>query len=99
MDAKLIRRLARDMLPSIGWTGQYGNIYYSTGYNGHGLAFSQLAGKMIGELMAGERSDLTDHVLINKPIRGAPSASIAYAAAMAEILYYRISDWLTDRGK
>ncbi len=39
--------LTFDFLPSVGRTGKHDNIYYSMGYNGHGVAFSQLAGQMI----------------------------------------------------
>jgi glycine/D-amino acid oxidase-like deaminating enzyme len=85
-------------LPSVGRTGKHNNIYYSVGYNGHGLAFSQLAGKMLAALMADERSELTDNVLINKPILGMRSASITYAAVNAYKAYYKALDQLLKRG-
>jgi hypothetical protein len=68
------------------------------GYNGHGLAFSQLAGKMLAALMSDERSELTDNVLINKRILGMHSASITYVAANAYKGYYKILDRLLNRG-
>ena len=88
-----------DFLPSVGCTGRNGNIYYSLGYNGHGLAFSQLAGKMLAELMSEERSELTDHMLINRSIWGVPSASIAYLSSNAYKMYLKIVDQLLDIGK
>jgi len=88
-----------DFLPSIGCTGQHENVYYSMGYNGHGLAFAQLCGKMIAALMAGERSELTDHMLVNRRLWGVPSASLSYLGINAYKLYYRLYDrWLESGG-
>lgn len=91
--------LTFDFLPTVGCTGQDKNIYYSLGYNGHGLSFAQLAGKMIAALMAGEQSDLTNHILINKSPRGVPSAPLTYAAVTAATSYYRLLDLMLDIGK
>lgn len=88
-----------DFLPSIGRTGRHQNIYYSMGYNGHGLTFSQLAGKMLAELMAGEKTELTDHLLINKAVFGVPSASVMCLGINAYKSYFKISDRLLDMGK
>ncbi len=48
-----------DFHPTIGVTGAKKNIYYGVGYSGHGVSWSQLAGKMISQLYAGEDSELT----------------------------------------
>jgi len=88
-----------DFLPSIGRTGKHDNIYYSVGYNGHGLAFSQLAGTMLAELMAAEKSDLTDHFLINKRLWGVPSAALTYLGINSYKTYFRMCDWMLDVGK
>jgi glycine/D-amino acid oxidase-like deaminating enzyme len=85
-----------DFLPSVGLTGTYKNIYYSMGYNGNGLAFAQLAGKMLAALMAGEDSDLTRNVLTNKPMWGVPSASAMYLATHGLKYYYKIIDRLLE---
>jgi glycine/D-amino acid oxidase-like deaminating enzyme len=91
--------MTMDLLPSVGRTGKNRNIYYSMGYNGHGLAFSQLAGRMLADLMSDERSDLTDHMLINKSIWGVPSASISYLGSNGYKLYFKALDRLLDMGK
>ena len=88
-----------DFVPSIGCTGKYHNVYYSMGYNGHGLTLTHLAGKMLAELMAGEKTDLTDHMLINKRIFGVPSASITYLGINAYKSYFKISDYMLAMGK
>ena len=88
-----------DMLPSIGCTGKHGNIYYSMGYNGHGMAFSQLVGKMLAELMSGEKTELTDHVLINQRLWGVPSKSAMYLGMNSYKLYLQALDLLSDIGR
>jgi glycine/D-amino acid oxidase-like deaminating enzyme len=48
-----------DFTLSVGVTGEDKNIFYGVAYNGEGVAFSQTAGRIICELMAGEESELT----------------------------------------
>jgi len=91
--------LTFDFLPSVGRTGKHRNIYYSMGYNGHGLAFAQLAGKMISALMASESSELTDHPLINRRMWGVPSANLSYLGINTYKLYYKLYDRWLDFGK
>ena len=88
-----------DGLPTIGCTGKYRNIYYSMGYYGHGLAFSHIAGKMLAELMAGERTELTDHFLIDRSLWGVPSASLTYLGANSYKWYMKMSDLWLSMGK
>jgi glycine/D-amino acid oxidase-like deaminating enzyme len=87
-----------DFLPSVGCTGRHGNIYYSAGYNGQGLCFGQLAGRMIAALMAEEQSELTANVLVNRRLLGVPSASLTYAASNGYKLAFRFWDRLLERG-
>ncbi|MBI5117092.1 FAD-binding oxidoreductase [Candidatus Poribacteria bacterium] len=85
-----------DFLPSVGRTGKHNNVYYSMGYNGNGLGFGQLAGKMLAALMAGENSELTNNMLINKPMLGIPSASATYLASHGLKFYYKTRDRLLE---
>jgi len=85
-----------DFLPSVGCMGKHRNIYYSGAYNGYGLAFSQLAGKMLAQLMASEKSELTDHILINRRIWGVPSATVTYLACNGYMWFLKIGDRLLD---
>jgi glycine/D-amino acid oxidase-like deaminating enzyme len=88
--------LTLDFLPSVGCTGKEGNIYYSMGYNGQGLAFGQLAGKMIAALMAGEESELTNNMLINRRLLGIPSALLTYVGSRSYKLYFKWCDKRLD---
>lgn len=88
-----------DFLPSVGCMGKHRNIYYSVAYNGYGLAFSQLAGKMLAQLMASEESELTDHLLINRRMWGVPSATMTYLACNGYMWFLKTGDRLLDFGK
>ncbi len=82
-----------DFLPFMGRTGLHGNIYYSAGYNGCGLAPSQLAGKIIAAMMAGEKSDLTDNAIINRNAFYVPSDTLMWAGINAYKLMFKFNDW------
>jgi len=45
---------ALDFLPAVGRAGKKGNLYYSVGYAGHGIALAGYAGTMIADLMLGQ---------------------------------------------
>jgi glycine/D-amino acid oxidase-like deaminating enzyme len=57
----------RDFQPSVGVMGDDKNIYYGVGYN-EGVPSAQTGGKMIAELMAGEKNEFTEHSIINRKI-------------------------------
>ena len=84
-----------DFLPSIGCTGRHRNIFYALGFNGHGVAFTQLAGKMLAELVSGQKTELTDHMLINKSVRGVPTAPLSYLAINGYKWIYKLDDMLS----
>ena len=88
-----------DFLPKIGLTGKHENIYYALGYNGSGWAPSQVLGKMLAALMAGEKSELTENVLINKPALGVPSALIMYLGVKGLLALYKTYDRMLEVGK
>jgi len=56
-----------DFIPSVGVMGDHKNIYYGVGYN-EGVPSAQTGGKMIAELMAGEKNEFTEHFIINRTI-------------------------------
>ena len=55
-----------DFHPTIGVMGVKKNIFYGVGYSGHGVSWSQLAGKIIGQLYANEDTELTNFYCTNK---------------------------------
>lgn len=54
-------------IPSVGEMGDHRNIYFGTGFN-EGVPSTQTAGRMIADLMAGERNDFTDHFIVNRKL-------------------------------
>lgn len=88
-----------DFLPKVGRTGKHENIYYALGYNGSGWAPSQVIGKMLAALMAGEKSESTENMLINKSALGVRSASIMYIGVKGLLSLYKMYDRMLDAGK
>ena len=56
---------SRGFSASVGIMGDDHNIYYGVGYD-EGVPSAQTGGKMIAELMAGEKNEFTEHVIINR---------------------------------
>ena len=79
-----------DFTPSVGVMGDHKNIYYGVAYNGEGVAFSQTAGRIISELMAGEESALTKLVVVNHQMPYLGPASF-------RILFERLYKWYLVR--
>ncbi|MFI5399181.1 MAG: NAD(P)/FAD-dependent oxidoreductase [Candidatus Binatia bacterium] len=73
-----------DFTPSVGVMGDEKNIFYGVAYNGEGVAFSQTAGRIISELMAGEESDLTRLFVVNHQM---PYLGPSYLRIVFERLY------------
>jgi glycine/D-amino acid oxidase-like deaminating enzyme len=57
----------RDLIPSVGVLGPYGNVYYGVGFF-EGVPTAQTAGRIIADLMAGERNAFTEHEIVNRKI-------------------------------
>ena len=56
-----------DYTPSIGVMGDYNNIYYGVAYN-EGVPSTQTGGRIITDLMAGEKNEFTTHFVVNRNI-------------------------------
>jgi glycine/D-amino acid oxidase-like deaminating enzyme len=57
----------RDLTPSVGVLGPYKNVYYGVGFF-EGVPTTQTAGRIIADLMAGERNAFTEHEIVNRRI-------------------------------
>ncbi len=79
-----------DFTPSVGVMGEDKNIYYGVAYNGEGVAFSQIAGRIISDLMAGEESELTKLCVVNHHIPYLGPASL-------RIVFERLYKWYLTR--
>jgi gamma-glutamylputrescine oxidase len=56
-----------DRLPSVGVIGDHQNIYYGVGLS-EGVPTTQTFGRIIGDLIAGESNDFTNHYVTNHKI-------------------------------
>jgi len=54
-------------LPVVGVMGDDKNIFYGTGFN-EGVPTTQIAGRMIADLIAGESNNFTNHFIVNRKI-------------------------------
>ncbi len=54
-------------VPSVGVMGDHQNIYFGSGFS-EGVPSTQVAGRMIGDLMAGVSNEFTDHFIVNRNI-------------------------------
>jgi gamma-glutamylputrescine oxidase len=79
-----------DFTPSVGVMGEHQNIFYGVAYNGEGVAFSQTAGRIISELMAGEQSDLTRLCAVNHQIPYLGPGNL-------RIVFQRLYEWYLRR--
>jgi len=79
-----------DFTPSVGVMGEHRNIYYGVAYNGEGVAFSQTAGKIISELMAGEESELPRLFVVNHPMP-------YLGPAVVRLVFERLYEWYLVR--
>jgi len=58
--------LTTNMWPAMGSMGEHKNIFYLGGWNGEGVALSHVGGKVIADLVAGEKSEFTELPFVNK---------------------------------
>ncbi len=54
-------------VPAVGVMGDDRNIFYGTGFN-EGVPTTQIAGRIIADLMAGESNPFTNHYIVNRKI-------------------------------
>jgi len=63
-----------DRIPSVGVIGDHQNVYYGVGLS-EGVPTTQTFGRIIADLMAGEKNIFTEHYVVNRPIRYAGPAA------------------------
>ncbi len=84
-----------DFLPSVGRAGRAGNILYSLGYAGHGLALASYAGTMIADLLAGR--DGPGRALWGRRSLPLPPEPLRWAAFQALTKFFAAIDRRVDR--
>ncbi len=87
--------LVLDFLPICGALDGEDNIFYSLGYNGHGVAQASYMGTAMGARMAGEENDALD-VLKRKPLT-LPPEPLRWVAVESLLTILAAMDAKTDR--
>jgi glycine/D-amino acid oxidase-like deaminating enzyme len=86
-----------DSTPQIG-TLDGGGAVYAIGCAGHGVAMTQMNGRIIRDLVLGRKTDLTDLWFVNRrsfPIPPEPLRSLAVKTVTTAM---KLDDWWCDRG-
>lgn len=86
-----------DMSPEVGFIGDE-RIVYATGYIGHGVSMSHLNGRLIADLLAGERTELTDFWIVNRKAIPWPGEPLSYLGKMLVRSALRAWDLIEERG-
>jgi glycine/D-amino acid oxidase-like deaminating enzyme len=75
-----------------GIMGEYGNIYYGLGYNGHGINLSFLFGEVICALYHGEYHGWKDTTYYDYPLKRLPPEPYKWLGIQGAMAYYRRRD-------
>ncbi|MFS8570893.1 MAG: FAD-binding oxidoreductase [Thermaerobacter sp.] len=86
-----------DLAPVIGRVG--GNIFYSAGCMGHGVALTQLNGRTLADLVLGVRSDLTDVFFVDRRVLPLPPEPLRFPLINAIRGLLRLQDWWNERAR
>jgi len=90
--------LTTDMSPSVGVTGEYGNIYYGLGYAGHGVCLAYLFGKVIADQYTGCGEKWKGMPFYKKPFGYIPPEPFKYLVVKSYLSYLRFLDRWRNRG-
>jgi glycine/D-amino acid oxidase-like deaminating enzyme len=58
--------ITQDGMPSVGTVGDAENLFHAVAFNGEGVVMTQLAGRIVAELIAGEKTPLARLAMVNK---------------------------------
>lgn len=89
--------MTANFTPLIG-TMDRGGAVYSVGCTGHGVALTQMNGRIIRDLVLGRKSDLTDLWFVRQRPIPMPPEPVRYLAARTVSAAMALDDWWCDRG-
>jgi glycine/D-amino acid oxidase-like deaminating enzyme len=82
-----------DFVPSIGRLDGADNVFYACGFNGEGVVMTQLAGRILAHLVAGDRNELTGLPIVGKRM---PWLGPEPLRSIGVRLYERFVEWEGD---
>lgn len=86
-----------DSTPQIG-TLDGGGAVYAIGCAGHGVAMTQMNGRIIRDLVLGRKTDLTDLWFVNRRSFSIPPEPLRSLAVKTVTTAMQLDDWWCDRG-
>lgn len=84
-----------DLLPALGVSGRYRNVFHAVGYCGHGIALASYAGRALADWIAGR--DGPGRALIERRSLSMGTPSLGWASAQAIRAGLRLADLRLDR--
>lgn len=85
-----------DMTPEIGYVGDE-RIICATGCIGHGVSMSHLNGRLVTDLLNGNKTELTDFWIVNRKAVRTPGKVIPFMATKAIRGSLRLADRVAER--
>jgi glycine/D-amino acid oxidase-like deaminating enzyme len=82
--------ITADFMPSVGAFEGTKNLFYAAGFNGEGVVITQLAGRILAQLMAGEESPLTHLPIVGRRMPYVGHEPLRYPAL-------KIYEWVLER--
>jgi len=85
-----------DLTPEIGMIGDE-RVIYATGCIGHGVSLTHLNGRLIAELLAGRRTELTEFWIVNRKAMPWPREPLSFVARHVMYRGLKLWDWWEER--
>ena len=86
-----------DMAPAMGRLGRKRNVFYSLGPVGHGVAYTQLAGSVLSDLVLEQKGEFTDIFFVNRFTPPMPPEPLRVAVARSIVSSMRMHDRRCER--
>jgi glycine/D-amino acid oxidase-like deaminating enzyme len=86
-----------DLVPAMGYVGRNRNVVFSLGPVGHGVAYTQLAGSVLKDLVLEQDGEFTDVFFVNRFTTPVPPEPLRTAVARGIIGGMRIHDRRSER--
>ena len=80
-----------DMAPEIGYLGDERIIYWTGGF-GHGVALAHLNGRLVADLLNGNKTELTDFWIVNRKAIPLPGTLLTYLGSYAVCKILKLVD-------
>ncbi len=84
--------MSLDESPAVGCGGRHRNIFYGIGFSGHGVNLTGVFGRVLGDLVAGNRDDWRWLPYLDRLPPYLPNEPFRWLAVRADIAYTRVTE-------